>query len=108
MSRTAAFSVFDSSGYFYFLDFGNSHLDSEPAWARLKQMTADEFAAAIVEQRRKREEEEEEEMRRKRGEEEEEEMRRKREEEEEEEMRGRGGEKRRRRPRDSVVVGQMK
>ena len=98
MSRTAAFSVFDSSGYFYFLDFGNSHLDSEPAWARLKQMTADEFAAAIVEMRRKREEEEEEEMRRKRGEEEEEEMRRKREEEEEEEMRGRGGEKRRRRP----------
>ena len=48
MSRTAAFSVFDSSGYFYFLDFGNSHLDSEPAWARLKQMTAEVLMSSLL------------------------------------------------------------
>ena len=54
------FSVFDTSTDFY-LEVKKSHLDSEPTWEWLNQMTPGEFAAAVAEQRRRREEEEEEE-----------------------------------------------
>ena len=55
------FLVFDTSTDFY-LEVKKSHLDSEPTWEWLNQMTAGEFAAAVAEQRRREEEEEEEEV----------------------------------------------